>query len=385
VDALERSHLRVAHAMNLPSAGSDRPVVDRDGSIHIPRFSVPLSRYMSEQAKRHLIQEALNPGLEQAVRLRISAVANASITEVRAGADDFYRPIVERSKALYPVDIEEQIIGGVGTQIVTPKSGVSADNCTRVLINLHGGGFVLGAGLGGLAESIPVSGLGRFKVISVDYRQAPEHSFPAASEDVASVFTELLKQYPAKNIGIYGCSAGGILSAMTAAWLQKKNSPAPGAIGIFSAGALGSFDGPPGDPNTWGGDSRFTAPPLVGQVPSPLRGVQLGAMSGAMNYTGGADPNDPLVSPGLSPEILARFPPTLLITGTRSYDMSAAVQTHRELTKAGAEARLHLWDGLGHGFLLYADLPESKEAYAVITSFFDSSLGRSVDPKSYAP
>jgi hypothetical protein len=158
-------------------------------------------------------------------------------------------------------DIEEQIIGGVGTQIVAPKSGVSADNCTRVLSNLHGGGFVLGAGLGGSAESIPVSAVGRFKVISIDYRQAPEHSFPAASEDVASVFTELLKQYPAKNIGIYGSSAGGILTAMTVAWLQKKKLPAR------------RFDGPPSEPNTWGGDSRFTAPPLVGQMPSPVSGV----------------------------------------------------------------------------------------------------------------
>jgi epsilon-lactone hydrolase len=113
--------------------------------------------------------------------------------------------------------------------------------------------------------------------------------------------------------------------------------------------------------------------------------VPPGAMSGAMSYTGDADPNDPMVSPALSPEILARFPPTLLLTGTRSYDMSAAVQTHRELTKAGAKARLHLWDGLGHGFLLYADLPESKEAYAVIISFFDSSLGRSAHPTSCAP
>jgi acetyl esterase/lipase len=57
--------------------------------------------------------------------------------------------------------------------------------------------------------------------------------------------------------------------------------------------------------------------------------------------------------------------------------MSAAVQTQRELTKSGVEADLHLWDGLGHRFLLDVSLPESQEAYRVITKFFDSHLGRS--------
>ena len=266
----------------------------------------------------------------------------------------------------------------MGAQIVTPKSGLSARNRERVLINLHGGGFVVGAGLGGLAESIPISGVGRFKVITVDYREAPEYRFPAASEDVTAVYRELLKHYRAENIGIYGCSAGGILSAMTVAWLQKENLPKPGAIGIVSAGAFGSFYGPPAEPNTWGGDSRFTGPPLVGGAPLPPNGVTSSdEMPDALQYIGHTDLNDPLVSPALSPPILAKFPPTLLIAGTRAFDMSAAVQTQRELTNSGVEADLHLWDGLGHCFLLDTNLPESQEAYRVITKFFDAHLGKS--------
>jgi epsilon-lactone hydrolase len=96
----------------------------------------------------------------------------------------------------------------------------------------------------------------------------------------------------------------------------------------------------------------------------------------SMPYLSKADLRDPLVSPGLSPTVLAKFPPTLLVTGTRAYDMSAAVQTQRELTKVGVEAELHLWDGLGHCFFLDEDLPESKEAYEVIAKFFDGHLGR---------
>ena len=131
----------------------------------------------------------------------------------------------------------------------------------------------------------------------------------------------------------------------------------------FSAGGFGSFSGPPAGLNTWGGDSRFTGPPLLGEAPLPAIGTPPDSVSGAMNYTGNTDTNDSLVSPGLSPTMLAKSPPTLLLTGTRAYDMSAAVQTQRELTKAGVETDLHLWDGMGHCFIFDADLPESKEAY----------------------
>ena len=362
-------------AQSLSAAEPQRSAVDGDGTVHMPAFAVPLSRYMSEQAKRQFIEEVLKPPA-------MDSGPDVPIAKMRAQVDDYYRPLVERARVLYPVNISEEKIGGVRTQIVTPKSGLSAWNRERVLINLHGGGFVVGAGLGGLAESIPVSGVGKFKVISVDYREAPEYRFPAASEDVTSVYTGLLKQYRAKNIGIYGCSAGGILTAMTVAWLQQEKLPKPGAIGIVSAGAFGSFYGPPADPNTWGGDSRFTGPPLVGGAPLPPNGVTSEEMPDALQYTGNTDLNDPLVSPALSPRILAKFPPTLLIAGTRAFDMSAAVQTQRELTKVGVQADLHLWDGLGHCFLLDVNLPESQEAFMVITKFFNSHLGKSAVRKS---
>ena len=143
------------------------------------------------------------------------------------------------------------------------------------------------------------------------------------------------------------------------------------------AGAFGSFYDAPAATGSWGGDSRFTAPPLVGERPPPLdpKAAEL-LPAYATTYLSTADLADPLVSPALSPAVLARFPPTLLVTGTRSYDMSAAVQTQRLLTKAGVDADLHLWDGLGHCFIVDPDLPESQEAFAVITHFFAIHLGR---------
>ena len=94
-----------------------------------------------------------------------------------------------------------------------------------------------------------------------------------------------------------------------------------------------------------------------------------------LGYFSSVDPNDPLVSPINSPEILAKFPPTLIITGTRAFEMSSAVYTHSRLVKLGVDAELHVWEGLFHGFFYNPDVPESRDAYDVIVKFFDRHLG----------
>jgi alpha/beta hydrolase fold len=62
-----------------------------------------------------------------------------------------------------------------------------------VLINLHGGGFLEGSRSVSHMESIPITAVAKIKVISVDYRQAPEYRFPAATQDVVAVYRQLLK------------------------------------------------------------------------------------------------------------------------------------------------------------------------------------------------
>src|SRR3546814_7333243 len=96
-------------------------------------------------------------------------------------------------------------IAGVPVDIVTPAAGVAADKRDKVLLNFHGGGFVLGnGGVGGRMEAVPVAGLGGYRVITVDYRQAPEAVYPAATEDALAVYKELLKTYRPQDIGVYG-------------------------------------------------------------------------------------------------------------------------------------------------------------------------------------
>ena len=197
--------------------------------------------------------------------------------------------------------------------------------------------------------------------MSVDYRQGPENKFPAASEDVASVYQELLKTYKPENIGMYGCSAGGMLTTMSVAWFQKHNLPRPGAIGVFCASAGG-----------FGGDAAYTSTPLGEARLMPE--MRDGGVT-RLGYFSNVDPQDPLVAPINSPEVLAKFPPTLIITGTRAMELSTAVYTHSQLVKLGVDAELHVWEGLFHGFFYNPDVPESRDAYDVIVRFFDRHLG----------
>ncbi|HEY1660555.1 MAG TPA: alpha/beta hydrolase fold domain-containing protein [Candidatus Sulfotelmatobacter sp.] len=132
------------------------------------------------------------------------------------------------------MNIEESTIAGVRTDIITPLTTPEA-NRGRVLINLHGGGF--NSDSGSLIEGDPIANLAKIKVVSVYYRLAPENPFPAAVDDVVAVYKDLLKTYQPRNIGIYGTSAGGILTAEVAVRLKQLGVPEPGALGLFSISA----------------------------------------------------------------------------------------------------------------------------------------------------
>jgi acetyl esterase/lipase len=321
-------------------------VVDDDGTVHFPAQAVPVSGLLSPEAKayvaRYLREQSKSPEADAAA----------------------LKGFVERQKLLYPVDREDTKIAGVHAYVYTPKAGILAANRTRLLINLHGGGFSGCWPACAELESMPIASLGKIRVISLDYREGPEYKFPAASEDVAAVYKELLKNHTPQDIGIYGCSAGGLLTGMSVAWFQKHNLPRPGAIGIFCAGAV-----PPeaGEDK----DAAYTAEPLgEGRVLLPPPQWPRCA------YLADADLKNPLVAPINSPEILAKFPPTLFITATRGEEFSDAVYTHTQLVKLGVDAELHVWEGLFHAFFFNPDVPESRDCYDVIVKFFERHLGK---------
>ena len=338
-----------AAAQNQAATQQQKIVIESDGTVQEPARPVPLSTFLSPEARAYLIEH-------------LNAMQAPPPPQVKPGngVPGFMKHYLDRDFELFALDRKDEKIGGVHVYVYTPQSGIAEKNKGRVLINLHGGGFS-GCWPGcAQLESMPISALMGIKVVSVDYREGPEYKFPAGSEDVAKVYKELLATYKPGNIGIYGCSAGGMLTAMSLAWFQTHDLPTPGADGIFCASA-GSF----------GGDANYIAFPLgEARIPSAPPGQnQLG-------YFSNANMKDPLVAPANSPEVLSKFPPTLLITATRDFAMSGAINTDVLLTKAGVDSELHVWDGLFHGFFYNADVPESRDAFDIMIKFFDRHLGK---------
>ena len=329
--------------------------IDDDGTVHVPAHAVPLSEFLSAEGKAY-VRAHLKP--DPAL--------------LRGGPENGVPPLIagylDRQRVVFPVERSEITIGGVHAYDYRPRNRIAAGNRERVLINLHGGGF-MGCWPGcAELESIPVAAMGRIRVVSLDYRQGPRFKHPAASEDVAAAYRELLKTYKAENIGLYGCSAGGMLTGMAVAWFQKHDLPRPGAVGILCAGMTLAGNG-------FGGDAAYTtAAPGEGRAPPPPpRG---GASDrAALPYFSDVSINDPLAAPASSNEVLKKFPPTLIVTATRGFELSSAVYTHTLLVKAGVDTDLHVWDGLFHGFFYNVDVPESRECFDVVVKFFERHLG----------
>jgi epsilon-lactone hydrolase len=332
--------------------------VDDDGMVHVPPMAVPVSEYLSPEGKAYLTEHLKNM-LKPAMLVQPN------------GIPPFLAGYLARQRILFPVNRQETSVGGVHAYVYTPKSGIAPNNAKRVLIDLHGGGFHECWPACAELESIPIAALARIKVVSLDYRQGPKYRFPAASEDVAAAYRELLKTYRSENIGIYGCSAGGMLTGESVAWFQKHGLPRPGAVGIFCAGmTMGAG---------FGGDANYMSAP-IGEArsfapPRPKPGDKASAPS-ALGYFQGTNLHDPLVAPANSLQVLAKFPPTLVITATRGFELSSAVYTHSLLVKEGVDAELHVWEGMFHGFFYNPDVPESRDCYSVIVKFFDRHLGK---------
>lgn len=322
----------------------DTSFIDSDGTAHVTRV-IPVPATVSPEA-------------QQVLRRQVSdAPTRETLAERRSKTDAWQARAGDQARSQYPVNIADGVIAGVPVRIITPLS-VPAAKSSRVLINLHGGGF--NSDSGSLTESIPVANLTQTKVVAVLYRLAPEHPFPAAVEDATAVYKELLKNYQPRNIGIYGTSAGAILTGEVAVQLRRSGLPLPAVLGIFSG--MGDFSRE--------GDSRaiYALNGFAGPLTPPSKQLP------NSDYAGSFDRTDPVLSPVFAD--LKGFPPTLFITSTRDLLLSGTTTLHRAFLRAGTDAQLIVFEALPHAFWNDTRLPESKEMHQLSADFFDRHLGR---------
>jgi epsilon-lactone hydrolase len=260
---------------------------------------------------------------------------------------------------LCPVSVERTTMNQARVAIITPQT-ISARHQHRVLMNIHGGGFIYGEGL--ITEAAVAAHFGQIKVVAVDYRVAPDHGFPASLEDGVAVYRALLEKNRPANLAIFGTSAGGTCTMTTILKLRELGVPLPAAAGILTP-LCDLSDAGPGDTSFTnnGIDSTFSGPPAEeGTGPLAL-------------FMGNHDPRDPLISP-IYADYTKGFCPSFFLAGTRDFLLSSTVLLHRAVHRAGIKAELHVFEGMSHAFNMMAQLPEAQEAARDMMRFFDESM-----------
>jgi acetyl esterase/lipase len=311
-------------------------------------FQPPFADTVSAEAKAVMVPLLKGEGAPEIT----AALLRNPLTRagVRLAVAQQAKPIIKARTKRYGVVVSKGRVAGVPVQHVY-KQGTdpSADN--RLLINFHGGGFMIDGGA--LSETIPLAGLTGIPTMAVMYRMAPEHPYPAAVDDALAVYRDALTSRSAKSIGIFGTSAGAVLTLQLLARLKAEGLPMPAAAGVFSgAGDLGIV-----------GDCEAYLPPIMGDRTA----------AGTLNeYCADTPRDDPLLSPTRGD--LSGLPPTMLMTSTRDQLLSHTVLADLALRQAGVEVDLRVYEGLAHAFWGWIDCPESEIALAAQAEFFEKHL-----------
>lgn len=253
-----------------------------------------------------------------------------------------------------PVTIEPVSAGGIDGEWLVPSDAPR----DKAILYFHGGGFRIGSVASHRDLAARIADASGCRVLSVNYRLAPEHRFPAALDDALIAYQYLRDQglRPA-DIAFAGDSAGGnlVLAAMLAA--RDRGLPLP------TAGALMS---PWTDLTASGAsyESRAEADPIH------QRAMILAL---AKNYLGkDGDPRNPLASPFYAD--LTRLPPLLVQVGDRETVRDDSTELVAKAKAASAEVELQVWDGMIHVFQMFPEIPQAREAIASLAVFLRNHL-----------
>jgi acetyl esterase/lipase len=276
---------------------------------------------MSQEQLQAIIQQLkANPLLEQ-----------PEIEAVRAG--------FEQMAALFPVpaDVkcEPVTAGAVKAEWVTAP-GAASD---RVILHLHGGGYVIGSINTHRALAAGLSRAAKARVLLIGYRLAPEHPHPAAVEDATAAYRWLLAQgLSPKRVAIAGDSAGGGLTIATLVALRDAGEKLPAAGVCLSPWV--DLEGI--------GDSMRTKAELDPMVKKD------GLVQLATLYLGGKHPRTPLAAPLYAD--LSGLPPLLILVGTSETLLDDASRIAERARKAGVAVTYEPAEGMIHVWQLFASM-----------------------------
>jgi acetyl esterase/lipase len=259
----------------------------------------------------------------------------------------------ERLRTQY--SMEDRVINGITTLWTTPRRLKHED---KVMIFAHGGGGVLNSRKTQLSLQTAVADSLGVKVASIEYRLAPENPYPAALNDVVAGYEGVIDEYGAENTGIFGTSAGGMLTLATLLRLKADGLTLPAASAPLSPGADMTASG-----------YQYRSVGLQDPILPPY-----GAYTALQAYVGDADPRDPLVSPVFGD--YAGITPMFLLAGGAEIVGSDAIRVAASARSQGVDVTFLMMDGMWH--VPIGDgtgVPELQLAFDELIKFLRRHLG----------
>ncbi|MGV9817021.1 alpha/beta hydrolase [Nocardia xishanensis] len=341
--------------------------------LHAPSW---LRLLLSGKPQIRIDGEKLDPGIQLALRfLRLRGVATL-VPDSRRGSPDVAdtRARVRRTAAAFTLDKTE--VGGVRDIEIAGADGplrarhyrpLPSRTCDTppLLVFFHGGGYVLGDVNTHDEPCRMLCHYAGVQVLSVDYRLAPEHPFPAGVDDALAAFRWAVAHASAlgadaNRVAVGGDSAGATLSTAVTRITTRAGGPAP---------ALQLLLYPSADLT----ESRTASDELFAEgfylTEHDRQWCRGHYLSGAVNSDGA----DPRTSPALA-EDLSGLPPTVLISAAfdplRDEDEAYA----GALRAAGNHVVLQRMPGLIHGFLNMTVVPSARDAVLQIAGMLRAGL-----------
>lgn len=256
------------------------------------------------------------------------------------------------------VSLSDTTIAGRPAVLVEPQE----NSRPGTLLYFHGGSFALGSPATAMSLTAHVVLRTGMRALSVDYRLAPEHPYPAGVTDCFDAYRELLRQgVDPQEIAVLGDSAGGGLSVTTVLSAKNEGLPLPSCVVCFSPGlnplrSGGSFE------SKRGIDPFFTPEAL--------------AASGK-RYLAGADPHEEMASPAVYADMKG-FPPLLLQAGSDELLLDDSVMLAERARDAEVDVVLDVTAHVPHVFQTFVDhLDEAGDALDRAALFIRQHVGRS--------
>jgi acetyl esterase/lipase len=243
-----------------------------------------------------------------------------------------------------------------GVPVISIETGMASHGA--VLLWFHGGWYAIGSPLTSAGLSSDLARRIDAKVVSVDYRLAPEHPYPAALQDARAAYRGLLDSgADPRSIAIVGESAGGGLAVALLASLAEAGLAQPGAAVLLS----------PWTDLTLSGETMTS---MVGIDPVFTRDK---VSVRAADYVGSADPADPSISPIFAD--LRGVSPILIQTGSHEILLDDSIRLARRAAIDDVAVTLDVTPGVPHGFQAFAAmLDEGEAALARVAAFLDRRL-----------